>query len=189
LHMHTLLQFNDFPNPNTLVQTLFDDEIFWQKLINYLNDIITRDIIQYKSCPIIVDTNCIDDNLDNIHPYITRPLDKNSKMTFINWWIYAIDAYVGASKKSCRYGFPQPLVNEIHFNIEMKLLHIKKINKRLHNANPWILLALRCDHDLKFIAASSKDSKSLIYDTTKTSIYSSHMFFFCKLQYNKWKFK
>jgi hypothetical protein len=28
LHMHTLLWFNDSPNPNTLVQTLLDDEIF-----------------------------------------------------------------------------------------------------------------------------------------------------------------
>jgi hypothetical protein len=28
LHMHTLLWSNDSPNPNTLVQTLFDDEIF-----------------------------------------------------------------------------------------------------------------------------------------------------------------
>jgi hypothetical protein len=33
LHMHTLLWFNDSPNPNTLVQTLFDDEIF----LNFLN--------------------------------------------------------------------------------------------------------------------------------------------------------
>jgi hypothetical protein len=80
--------------------------------------------------------------------------------------------YVGASKKSCRYGFPQPLVNEIHFNIEMRLLHIKKFNKWLNNANPWILSASRCNHDLKFIAASSKDSKSLIYDIKKTFIYN-----------------
>jgi hypothetical protein len=28
LHMHTLLWFNDSPNPNTIVKTLFDDEIF-----------------------------------------------------------------------------------------------------------------------------------------------------------------
>jgi hypothetical protein len=28
LHIHTLLWLNDFPNPNTLIQTLIDDEIF-----------------------------------------------------------------------------------------------------------------------------------------------------------------
>jgi len=44
-------------------------------MINYLNDIITWDINQYKSCPITTYTNCIDDNLDNIHLCITRPLD------------------------------------------------------------------------------------------------------------------
>ncbi len=39
LHIHTLLWFNDFLDPNTLVQTLLDDEIFRQNMINYLNDI------------------------------------------------------------------------------------------------------------------------------------------------------
>jgi hypothetical protein len=43
------------------------------------------------------------------------------------------------SKKLCMYGFFQPLINKIHFNIEMRLLHIKKFNKWLNNANPWIL--------------------------------------------------
>jgi hypothetical protein len=33
-----------------------------------------------------------------------------------------------------------------------------------------ILLASRCNHDLKFIITSSKDSKSLNYYITKTSI-------------------
>ncbi len=33
--------FNDSPNPNTLVQTLLDNEIFGQNMTNYLNDIIT----------------------------------------------------------------------------------------------------------------------------------------------------
>jgi hypothetical protein len=42
-------------------------------MINYLNDIITRDINQYKPCPIMIDTNYIDDNLDNIHLCTTRP--------------------------------------------------------------------------------------------------------------------
>jgi hypothetical protein len=35
-------------------------------MINYLNEIITQNINQYKSCPIMTNTNCIDDNLDNI---------------------------------------------------------------------------------------------------------------------------
>ncbi len=84
------------------------------------------------------------------------------------------------SKKLCKYGFPQPLVNETHFNIAMKLLHIKRIDKWLNNANPWILSTSRCNHDLKFVVTSGKDSKSLIYYITnyitKTSIYISHMY-------------
>jgi hypothetical protein len=41
LHIHTLLWLNGSLDPNTLVQTLLDDEIFRQNMINYLNDIIT----------------------------------------------------------------------------------------------------------------------------------------------------
>jgi hypothetical protein len=43
-----------------------------------------------------------------------------------------------------------------------------------------ILLASRCNRDLKFITAFGKDSKSLIYYIidyiTKTFIYTSHMY-------------
>jgi hypothetical protein len=41
LHIHTLLWLNDFPDPNTLIQTLHGDDFFRQNVINYLNDIIT----------------------------------------------------------------------------------------------------------------------------------------------------
>jgi hypothetical protein len=39
---------------------------------------------------------------------------------------------------------------------------IKRTNKWLNNANPWILSSSRCNHDVKFITASGKDNKSLI---------------------------
>jgi hypothetical protein len=48
LHINTLLWLNDYPNPKTFIQTLHDDKIFRQNMINYLNDIITQDINQYK---------------------------------------------------------------------------------------------------------------------------------------------
>jgi len=58
--------------------------------------------------------------------------------------------------------------------------HKKNFNKWLNNANPWILSASRCNHDLKFTVAFGKDSKSLIYYIidyiTKTFIYTSHMY-------------
>jgi len=84
-------------------------------------------------------------------------------------------------KKLCKYGFLQPLVNETHFNIKTRLLHIKRTNKWLNVANPWILLPLRCNHDFKFIITSNKNSKSLIYFITKTSIYTSHMYFLLQI--------
>jgi hypothetical protein len=96
-------------------------------------------------------------------------------------------SYIDASKNHCtRYGFPQSLVNKIHFDYDnIKLLQIKRIDEWLNNANPWILLASKCNHDLKFIAAFGKDSKTLIYYIidyiTKTSIYTTHMYFLLQI--------
>jgi hypothetical protein len=79
LHIHTLLWLTNSPNPNTFIQTLHDDKIFPQNMINYLNDIITQDINHYNSCPIMTNINYIDYNLINIHPCTTRPLDPKGK--------------------------------------------------------------------------------------------------------------
>jgi hypothetical protein len=90
-------------------------------------------------------------------------------------------------KNHCtRYGFPQNLVNKTHFdNDNTELLHIKRIDKWLNNANPWILSTSKCNHDLKFIAAFGKDIKTLIHYIVdyiiKTSIYTTHMYFLLQI--------
>ncbi len=66
-------------------------------------------------------------------------------------------------------------------------MHIKRINKWLNNTNPWILLTSRCNHNLKFIVASSKDSKSSIYYITKTSIYTPHMYSHLQISVQKFE--
>jgi len=43
--------------------------------------------------------------------------------------------YINAFKEWCMYGFLQHVINEIHFDIEIRLLHIKRTNKWL-KANP-----------------------------------------------------
>jgi len=66
---------------------------------------------------------------------------------------------------------------------------LKKPDKWLNNANPWILSASRRKHDLNFITTSCKDSKYLIcYITnyiTKTSIYIMHMYSLLQLVVQK----
>ncbi len=51
-------------------------------------------------------------------------------MNICNWHpcnptCYKIDVHT--LKKLCKYGFPQPLVNETYLNIETRLLHIKDL--------------------------------------------------------------
>jgi hypothetical protein len=48
LHIHSLLWFNDSPDPNTLVHMFCDNEGFQKHMIDYLNNIIIRNIEQYK---------------------------------------------------------------------------------------------------------------------------------------------
>ncbi len=64
------------------------------------------------------------------------------------------------SKTLCKCGFLQPLNNEINFNIKMRLLHIKKKDTWLKNANQWILSVSKCSHDLKFTKTFGKDKKN-----------------------------
>jgi hypothetical protein len=59
---------------------------------------------------------------------------------------------IDASKKLCKYGFPQPLINTTHIDNDFGLLHIKRNDKWLNNANPWILSTSKSNHDFKFIA-------------------------------------
>ncbi len=63
----------------------------------------------------------------------------------------------------------------------MKLLHMIFFDKRLNNANPWILSTSRCNHDMEFITTYGKYNKSWIYYITKTSIYTSHIFSFWQI--------
>jgi hypothetical protein len=134
-------------------------------------------------------TICIDENIDDIHPCTTKTPnieDKTFPIPFQND-IYKLmnicnptcyETYVDSLKNLCMYGFLQPLINEIHFNIVTRLSTHKLFHKWLNNANPWILITLKCNHELKFIATSNKNSNRLMYYITKTNVYISHMYFF-----------
>jgi len=77
LHIRTLLWLNNSPYPNTLIQTLRDDESFQENIINYLN-IITCDVDKYElSNPITQNNNNKYD--DHIHPCTTRPPNTKEK--------------------------------------------------------------------------------------------------------------
>ncbi len=111
--------------------------------------------------------------------------DLKKKKNIYNGHVCNLRCYktnVNTSKKSCKYRFLQPLINETHFNIEMILLHIKRTYTWLNNANQWILSVSKHNRDLKFTTTFGKENRSLIYYITyyitKISIYTSHIFFF-----------
>jgi len=68
-------------------------------------------------------------------------------------------------------------------------LHIKRNDEWLNNTNPWVMNACCCNHDLKFIIVSGKDSKVLIYYimnyVTKTTNYTSHKYSLMKIGVQK----
>jgi len=77
LHIHTLLLFKDSPYPNTLIQLLHDDDEFRENIINYLNDIIIRNIDMYKSFNETTHENNGKNN-ENIHPCTVRHPNTNA---------------------------------------------------------------------------------------------------------------
>jgi hypothetical protein len=48
-------------------------------------------------------------------------------------------SYIDTSKKLCKYSFPQPLINATHFDNDVGLLHIKRIDKCLNNFSLYII--------------------------------------------------
>jgi len=142
---------------------LRDDEKFQENMIKYLSGIIVWNINQNKSCKTLIFVDCIDDNVDHIHPCTIGPPNIDNKIFFklfqneiyklmnmCKWHVCnptCYKRYANALKTLCRYGFLQPLINETHFNVETRLSHIKRTNKWLNNGNPWILSTSRCNHD------------------------------------------
>jgi hypothetical protein len=140
LHVHTLLLLKDSLDPNTLIQLLHDHEEFQESIINYLNDIIIQNIDKYKSFNETTHENNGENN-ENIHPCTTRPINTNANnfhelfnkdiyklMNLRNRHMCSLTCYksnVDASKKFCKYGFLQTLVDKTHFDDDTKLLHIK----------------------------------------------------------------
>jgi hypothetical protein len=135
LHIHSLLWLNDSPYLDILVHMICDNEGFRKHMIDYkLNNIIIRDIKQHKSTSKMRD---VSDNIQHIHPCTTRPPNKsintfdklfqNDLYTLINVCNQHVcnrtcyKTNVDTLKKLCRYNFPQPLINETHFDNETKL--------------------------------------------------------------------
>jgi hypothetical protein len=76
-HIHTLLLLKDSPDPNTLIQLLHDDDEFRENIINYLNDIIIRNIDMYKSFNETTHENNGKNN-ENIPPCTVRHPNTNA---------------------------------------------------------------------------------------------------------------
>jgi hypothetical protein len=83
--------------------------------------------------------------------------------------------YVDALKKLCMYGFLQLLINEIHLTLQNNYYPFF-FDKWLNNANPWILMTLKCNHELKFIATSNKNSDYMYYHKNRC-LYFTYVFF------------
>ena len=194
LYIHALLWFTNALDLNELVQWIKNDETFKYDLLNYLDDIIVRTLIQQKATN-FNETNNYD--WDNINPCATVP-PNTSDIDFEQ--IYQRDLYKlintcnrhvcnpacykndkDVANKFCRYGFLHKIINEIHFDNETELLHIKWTDQWINNENPTIMVYCRCNHELKFIATSGKDAiEALVYYITyyitKNTLYTSHMY-------------
>ncbi len=71
----------------------------------------------------MIDTNCINDNLDNIHPYTTRPLDLEEK-TFTKLFQNDIHNLMNI----CNWHFCNPTCYKTNVDVSKKYVGVDSLN-------------------------------------------------------------
>ena len=70
--------------------------------------------------------------------------------------------YAGGKNGQCRFRFPRLLHGHTHWNGEEGMMKIKRNDRWINPFNPYMLLSLRCNHDIKFLS-SGLDATALAY--------------------------
>ena len=165
LHLHILFWVNG--NVADL-QTKLEDAEFAQNLLQYLGNII------YEQFPngAVPTSDDIDDNV-NQSIASQRPLDPDSPnfATLVDQQLTKLVQKCLVHKhtstcykygNSCRFEFPRPAVEVARIEDNIIWLQRKTGNQLVNNYNDIILLALKCNHDIKFIT-NGRDGKAVAF--------------------------
>ncbi|CAF0973458.1 unnamed protein product [Brachionus calyciflorus] len=175
LHIHFLIWIEDSIDPFNF-EKFIENDSNKTKLFNYINSHIKCNLSDYNE-NWTEDQNKTDSDstiLSKTADYIfqknfAKEFNKDvfmlAKETNIH---HCTHSCYKTKAKTCRFGFgksgkPKNLTTSFDKN---NILNIKRDHCFLNNFNPYILASLRCNHDIKWIEKSQKDSLSSIYYIT-----------------------
>ena len=174
LHAHNFHYLKNGLSPNQFRNKLQNVE-FLKELVKYLDSIIKCDFDGLEK----------KENDSEIHPCCKSIAYVNENMVDIS--TLTQDVYDVAVKsiihtcnaatcktynnRPCRLGFGtenkgKPLCEKTTINPNNGKITIKRNHPHVNNFNIWMMAALRCNHDIKFIGASSNSSLAVLYYLT-----------------------
>ncbi|CAF0983083.1 unnamed protein product [Brachionus calyciflorus] len=173
LHIHFLIWIEDSLNPDEY-EKFIDNPANKLKLLNYINRHVKCNLSDFRSDWKEKSTH------EKCHKTVTTHLKSSEIFDEINFnkEIFKLanetnihnctSACYKNKKKTCRYGFGKDgkeLIQETNFDSN-NTLFLKRDHCFLNNFNPYILYSFRCNHDIKWIEKSKKESLASLYYIT-----------------------
>jgi hypothetical protein len=168
LHLHVLFWIHGAPTPEVLAEKLATTE-FPPHLLAHLQNIIKEQFPDGEIVESVNDENkscCSQRPPDPNDPDIGEILKNDLQNLVQKCQLHKhTDTCYKYGYKSCRFDFERAEVEIAKIENGVVWLQRKKGNGWVNNYNDIILLALRCNHDVKYIS-NGRDSKALAFYIT-----------------------
>ncbi|CAF4321905.1 unnamed protein product, partial [Rotaria magnacalcarata] len=179
LHLHMLLWLANSKHPHELRELILYDN-FRQNLINYLEDIIEEDLDDFQNNITESDTCSIkkhnrtsisicspipspdNSNFEEQKQIAVRTLASENQIHHHTSTCYKNTRITTTDNPPCRLRYPKQIYDATIIDAETGEIRMKRSHPMINNFNEWLLLACRCNIDIKFIWSGS-DTKALVY--------------------------
>ncbi|CAM4818432.1 unnamed protein product, partial [Rotaria magnacalcarata] len=179
LHLYMLLWLANSKHPHELRELILDDN-FRQNLINYLEDIIKEDLDDFQNNTTESDTCNIekhnrtsisicspiplptDSNFEEQKRIAVRTLASENQVHRHTSTCYKNTRITTTDNPPCRLRYPKQIYDDTMIDADTGEIRMKRSHPMINNFNEWLLLACRCNIDIKFIWSGS-DTKALVY--------------------------
>ncbi|CAF1663643.1 unnamed protein product, partial [Rotaria magnacalcarata] len=180
-----LLWLANSKHPHELRELILDDVSskhfnFRQNLINYLEDIIKEDLDDFQNNTTESDTCNIekhnrtsisicspiplptDSNFEEQKRIAVRTLASENQVHRHTSTCYKNTRITTTDNPPCRLRYPKQIYDDTMIDADTGEIRMKRSHPMINNFNEWLLLACRCNIDIKFIWSGS-DTKALVY--------------------------
>ncbi|CAF4421338.1 unnamed protein product, partial [Didymodactylos carnosus] len=176
LHLHMLIWLDHEYAPADEKQMIKDKE-FRKNLIEYLEDIIKEDLDQFQtklSPACLLTPNPSAPNFDDLlkKDAVRLVQEGNIHKHTDTCWKYS----KSDECQTCRMRMPRKIIKQSNINVDTGVIEMRRNHPWINNFNEWLMTAIRCNMDIKYIWSAS-DAKALVYYITDYVTKSSLSFY------------